>query len=88
MVGCVEGILGLRPDLGGLKLSPAIPSDWENITITKKFRGKTLNINVNNAEKKQGADENSVITLNGEKLDGLYISADKLQNVNEIELVI
>jgi cellobiose phosphorylase len=88
MVGCVEGILGLRPDLGGLKLSPAIPSEWENITITKKFRGKTLNINVNNAAKKQGADENSVITLNGVKLDGLYISADKLQSVNEIELVI
>jgi cellobiose phosphorylase len=88
MVGCVEGILGLRPDLGGLKLSPAIPSTWENITIIKKFRGKTLNINVNNAAKKQGADENSVITINGERLDGLYINADKLQTVNEIELVL
>ena len=25
MVGCVEGILGMRPDFYGLHLSPAIP---------------------------------------------------------------
>jgi cellobiose phosphorylase len=88
MVGCVEGILGLRPDLGGLKLSPAIPSEWESITITKTFRGKKLNITVDNAAKKQGADENSAITLNGEKISGLYIPADKLKEDNEIILVV
>ena len=42
MVSCVEGILGLRPDLYGLKISPAIPSSWKHVTITKQFRGKTL----------------------------------------------
>ena len=29
MVGCVEGILGMRPDLDGLLISPSIPSEWK-----------------------------------------------------------
>ena len=35
MVGCVEGILGLRPDLDGLRLAPAIPreSGFTSLTV-------------------------------------------------------
>ena len=29
MVGCVEGILGLRPDFGGLALAPSVPCGWD-----------------------------------------------------------
>ena len=29
MVGCVEGILGMRPDLYGLRIAPSIPKEWE-----------------------------------------------------------
>lgn len=35
MVGCVEGILGLRPDLDGLRLAPAIPKEWDSFTMEK-----------------------------------------------------
>ena len=44
MVGCVEGILGLRPDLQGLRLAPSIPKSWKKFEIHKKFRGKQLHI--------------------------------------------
>ena len=54
MVGCVEGILGLRPTPEGLMVSPAIPSDWDGFTMTKKFRGKTLQITVDNRAHKEG----------------------------------
>ena len=33
MVGCVEGILGMRPDFGGLRIAPSIPADWDQFTI-------------------------------------------------------
>ena len=33
MVGCVEGILGMRPDFKGLKIAPAIPKEWEQVEI-------------------------------------------------------
>ncbi len=29
MVGCVEGICGIRPDIDGLRVAPTIPSDWK-----------------------------------------------------------
>ena len=48
MVGCVEGILGMRPDFEGLRIAPSIPADWDQFTIEKDFRGKHLHIVVEN----------------------------------------
>ena len=44
MVGCVEGILGLRPDLEGLRIAPAIPKSWSSFELEKDFRGRHLHI--------------------------------------------
>ena len=86
MVGCVEGICGMRPDLNGLTISPSVPSAWDGFRIEKNFRGKKLNITVDNsAHVQSGVKE---IVLNGEKLDGNYVSADKLADVNEIKVVL
>ncbi len=85
MVGCVEGMLGLRPDQNGLRLAPAIPSDWKEITIEKVFRGKKLNIKVQNESGAEGGYKECF--LNGEKLAENYIPADSLKDVNEITLV-
>ena len=54
MVGCVEGILGLRPTPEGLQLSPAIPAEWDGFTMDKTFRGKRLHITVDNSAHHQG----------------------------------
>lgn len=85
MVGCVEGILGMRPDLDGLLVAPSIPSDWKEFEISKVFRGKQLNIKVEN---KSGAESGfKEFYLNGEKLEKNYIPADKMKDVNEVLLV-
>ncbi len=86
MVGCVEGIMGMRPDFYGLRISPSIPSDWKEFEISKDFRGSHLNIKVLNPN---GAESGfKSITLNGEALDAPYIPADKLQAENEVVLTI
>ncbi len=85
MVGCVEGILGMRPDLNGLLVAPAIPSDWKEFTMTKVFRGKTLNITVQNPDGAEGGYKE--FFLNGVKLDKNYIPADKMKDVNEVLLL-
>ena len=82
MVGCVEGILGMRPDADGLTISPSIPSDWEDISIEKNFRGKHISIEIKNPDHAESGVKE--ITLNGEKLSGNYIPADKLQQTNAI----
>lgn len=84
MVGCVEGILGMRPDFNGLKIAPAVPSDWKEFTIDKDFRGKKLHIIVKNPD---GAESGcKSMTLNGEALESNYVPADMLKDVNEIVL--
>lgn len=86
MVGCVEGICGMRPDAKGLKIAPSIPSEWESFKISKMFRGKKLNITVDNAaHAESGVKE---LILNGEKLEGSYVPAEKLADVNDITVVL
>ena len=84
MVGCVEGILGLRPDINGLQLSPAIPASWKGFTIEKVFRGSKLNIKVQNPEGRESGCRK--LTVNGTAVEGNYIPASILCAENEIIL--
>ncbi len=85
MVGCVEGICGMCPDIEGLTIDPAIPSEWEGFTIEKTFRGKQLSIEITNPEHVQSGVIETV--LNGEKLESNFIPADKLKETNKITVV-
>ena len=85
MVGCVEGICGMRPDLEGLVIAPSIPSEWDGFTIEKTFRGKQLSIDIQNPDHVQSGV--SEITLNGEKLEDNYVPAEKLADVNKITVI-
>jgi cellobiose phosphorylase len=85
MVGCVEGILGMRPDFEGLQINPSIPSDWKEFEIDKTFRGKKLHMVVKNPNgKESGVTE---LVINGTKVNGNYVKASDLQDVNEIEVL-
>jgi len=41
-------ILGIQPDYDGLKVDPCIPAKWDGFEITRKFRGSTYLIKVEN----------------------------------------
>lgn len=84
MVGCVEGILGIRPDLDGLLLAPSIPSDWKEFTIKKVFRNKVLNIKVENPDGAQSGYRE--MYLNGVKLSKNYILESDMKESNEVLL--
>lgn len=86
MVGCVEGILGLRPDLCGIKLSPAIPRTWKHLEIDKDFRGKHLHIVVENPDGRESGCKK--LLLNGKALPDNYIPAGMLKLQNEILLTL
>ena len=86
MVGCVEGICGMRPDADGLLIAPSIPSEWDGFKISKNFRGKKLNICVDNSVHTESGVKS--VTLNGELLEGNYVPADKLTEINEINVVL
>ena len=84
MVGCVEGILGLRPDLYGIRIAPSIPREWKSAEIRKMFRGKVLNIHISNPEGKECGCVS--LTVNGRAVEGDYIPEALLTDETEIGL--
>ena len=85
MVGCVEGILGLRPTPNGIEISPAIPESWDGFTMEKVFRGRKLHIRVDNAAHKQGNP--SRVILNGAEREAGLIPENELREENSITVV-
>ncbi len=86
MVGCVEGILGLRPDIDGITICPSIPKEWTHLEIEKDFRGKHLHILIDNPNGRESGCEK--LTLNGCQIEGNHIPASLLGEVNEIHLLL
>ncbi len=85
MVGCVEGILGMRPDFYGLRIAPSVPKEWEFFEIDKDFRGKHLHITVKNPGHVESGCRKLVV--NGREMEGDYVPAELLEEQTEIELI-
>jgi cellobiose phosphorylase len=47
-VGVTQHILGIRPELAGLRIDPCLPEGWDGFQVTRQFRGMSLTINVVN----------------------------------------
>ncbi len=43
-----QWILGIRPEYGGLRIDPCIPSAWSGFSVARRFRGRILHITVHN----------------------------------------
>ena len=82
MVASVEGILGIRPDFHGLRLSPSIPSCWDELEIKKRFRGCALNIKIINP--KHAESGFSRMQVNGRSFDEPYIPAEFITEETDI----
>ncbi|MFA6938552.1 MAG: glycosyl hydrolase family 65 protein, partial [Treponema sp.] len=78
-------ILGIRPQYEGMMIDPCVPDSWDGFKVQRRFRGKKLNIEVKNLSHVcKGIAE---LSLNGEKLTGNVIPADKLKDENTIVAV-
>ncbi len=84
MVGCVEGILGMRPDLHGIKIAPSIPKEWKTLEIWKDFRGKKLHIVVENPDGRETGCHRFLV--NGKEIPGTYVPEELLTDVTEIAM--
>ncbi len=84
MVGCVEGILGLRPTPEGLKICPAIPAQWDGFTMDKTFRGMRLHITVDNSAHHEGGVRQTLV--DGQEVQGV-LTKDVLHDGAQILVV-
>lgn len=61
-------LLGIRPQYDGLMVNPCIPADFSGFTVTRKFRGDTYVINVDNSAKAMKGVKS--MTLDGKEISG------------------
>jgi cellobiose phosphorylase len=85
-VGCVEGILGIRPSLHGIKIAPSIPREWKELEIDKEFRGRKLHIWVRNPHGRESGCER--LLVNGRRVEGSEIPESLLTEETEIEVTL
>jgi cellobiose phosphorylase len=45
-VAVTQWILGIRPEHDGLRIAPRVPTAWDGLRVTRRFRGATYRINV------------------------------------------
>jgi cellobiose phosphorylase len=75
-------ILGLRPEYGGLRIDPCIPSAWKGFTASRVFRGKKVRVEVHNPTGVERGVRS--LLLNGEPLEGNLIPTEKLAGENQV----
>ena len=75
-------ILGIRPEYEGLTLDPCIPSGWDTVRITRRFRNKTLNITINNPNKREKGIKS--LSINGKQLSTNFIPVNEMKDMNEV----
>ncbi|MBN1890315.1 MAG: hypothetical protein JW850_20140 [Thermoflexales bacterium] len=85
-VSATQYILGLRPELDGLRIDPCIPGTWPGFKATRRFRGRTIQIEVENPSGVCRGVQS--MTLNGEKLDSKLVPANRLGEHNQVKVVL
>jgi len=50
-VAVTQHILGIQPEWDGLKINPCLPKEWNEVKITREFRGCKYNITIKNGGK-------------------------------------
>jgi N,N'-diacetylchitobiose phosphorylase len=81
-----QHVLGLRPELDGLRIDPCIPSSWPGFKATRKFRNKTIKIEIQNP--KNVCRGVKSLTLNGRLLPGNLVPQDQLGIQNQVVVVL
>jgi N,N'-diacetylchitobiose phosphorylase len=81
-----QSILGLRPEVDGLRIDPCIPSAWPGFKATRQFRGIIVEIEVRNPNRVCRGVKS--LTLNGEALRDNLLPAGRLAAYNRAEVVL
>jgi cellobiose phosphorylase len=68
-VAITQWILGIRPELDGLRVAPVIPDEWDGFSAVRAFRGATYHIRV----RRVGPGNTAALRLDGQPLQGSLV---------------
>ncbi|MEO8614730.1 MAG: hypothetical protein ABI600_06285 [Luteolibacter sp.] len=80
-IAATQWLLGIRPELAGLRLAPCLPSDWHGYTAIRRFRGCDVRIEVIG----NGAQILSTI-IDGIALESNLIPAEALRGKSSVQV--
>ncbi|HEX2756121.1 MAG TPA: hypothetical protein VHM48_11690 [Candidatus Limnocylindrales bacterium] len=70
-VAATQWIVGIRPELEGLRIDPSVPADWPEIRVTRRFRGATYRIVIRRASAAAaGPASVTRLVVDGRPIDG------------------
>jgi N,N'-diacetylchitobiose phosphorylase len=82
----LQWILGVRPEIDGLRIDPCIPRSWPGFTMRRVFRGKTLKIEVKNP---QGVSKGvTSLTVDRKIIEGNLVPLEKLKDGSKIVAIL
>ena len=84
-VSISQAILGVQPELDGLRIDPCIPPAWKNVRLTRRFRGAEYRIVIENPD---GAEHGvRALYVNGTRQDGNLIAPAEPGSIVSVRVV-
>ncbi len=76
-------VLGIRPEYDGLRVDPCLPPEWDQIEVTRRFRGRRFEIAIRNGQRGKGVLS---MQVNGQEVEGDLIPEGMFQDVNQVQV--
>ena len=81
-----NNILGVKPDWDGLRIDPCIPHGWDGYRISRRFRGATYEIAVENPDHVcRGV---KAVTVDGAAIEGSVLPVFGDGKVHEVKVIL
>ena len=80
-VAATQYILGVRPELAGLRVEPQIPSEWDGFKMNRTCRGTECEITVAKADEKG-------LFVDGKKLEGNIVPWDMIEGKGNVQILL
>jgi cellobiose phosphorylase len=88
-VAITQWILGIRPELDGLRIDPVLPSGWPGFTATRRFRGATYQLSVRRAGTlDSGAAEGAGLVVDGQRVAGTLLPLAPAGETVQVEVIL
>lgn len=81
-----EFLLGVQPQVDGIKIAPCIPADWKSYSVKRQIAGAVYNFNFSNPDAKTGPAVE--ITVNGKKLASNLIPYAPADSVVDVDIIL
>jgi cellobiose phosphorylase len=86
LVAITQWILGIRPELDGLRVDPVLPAGWPGFTASRRFRGATYDISVRNPDHVSGRA--CCVRVDGQRIEGTLVPLAPAQTTVRVDVLI